>query len=65
MNFEQNDSCDQKNVITQILQSLYNFISTLVAWGIGCANPDVPGVYVNVYHYLKFITDPAHDRSSG
>ena len=29
MNFEQNGSCDQKNVITQILQSLYNFISTL------------------------------------
>ena len=33
MNFEQNGSCYQKilakNVITQILQSLYNFISTL------------------------------------
>ena len=30
MNFEQNGSCDKKNVITHILQSLYNFISTLV-----------------------------------
>ena len=30
MNFEQNGSCDRpKNVITQILQSLYKFISTL------------------------------------
>ena len=29
MNFEQNGSCDQKNVITQILQSFYNFISIL------------------------------------
>lgn len=28
----------------------------LVAWGVGCANPDVPGVYVNVAHYLDFIT---------
>ena len=32
MNFEQNDSCDQKILLlTQILQSLYNFISTLVS----------------------------------
>ena len=30
MNFEENGSCGQKNVITQILQSLYNFISILV-----------------------------------
>ena len=30
MNFEQYGSCDQKNVFIQILQSLYNFISTLV-----------------------------------
>ena len=29
MNFEQNGTCDQKNVITQILQSLNNFISIL------------------------------------
>ena len=29
MNFEQKCSYNQKNVITQILQSLYNFISTL------------------------------------
>ena len=30
MNFEQNGSCDKKNVITQILQTLYNFLSSLV-----------------------------------
>ena len=29
MNFEQKCSYNQKNVITQILQNLYNFISTL------------------------------------
>ena len=31
MNFEQNDSCDQKMLLLndQILQSLYNFIPTL------------------------------------
>ena len=31
MNFEQNGSYDQKMLFTQILQSLYNFISTLAA----------------------------------
>ena len=30
MNFEQNGSCDPKNVITQILQNLHNLISILV-----------------------------------
>ena len=29
INFEENSSCGQKNVITQILQRLYNFIFTL------------------------------------
>ena len=29
MNIEKNGSCDQKNVITQIFQSSYYFISTL------------------------------------
>jgi len=29
----------------------------LVAWGVGCANPDTPGIYVNVHNYLDFITN--------
>ena len=29
-----------------------------VAWGVGCGKPDVPGVYVNIHHYLDFITNP-------
>lgn len=27
----------------------------LVAWGIGCGMPGVPGVYVNVSNYLSWI----------
>ncbi|XP_043265903.1 phenoloxidase-activating factor 2-like [Colletes gigas] len=27
----------------------------LVAWGIGCATQNVPGVYVNVYNYISWI----------
>ncbi|XP_078053653.1 inactive CLIP domain-containing serine protease A3 [Augochlora pura] len=28
----------------------------MVAWGIGCATHNVPGVYVNVYNYIGWIT---------
>ncbi|XP_076295674.1 inactive CLIP domain-containing serine protease A3 isoform X1 [Lasioglossum baleicum] len=28
----------------------------MVAWGIGCATNNVPGVYVNVYNYIGWIT---------
>ncbi|XP_031843061.1 inactive CLIP domain-containing serine protease A3 isoform X2 [Nomia melanderi] len=28
----------------------------MVAWGIGCATMNVPGIYVNVYNYLTWIT---------
>ena len=41
-----------------------NFVG-LVAWGVGCATPDVPGIYVNVYHYLDFITSASHRRNQG
>ena len=29
----------------------------LVAWGIGCGRKGVPAVYVNVFHYLNWITN--------
>ncbi|KAJ8683444.1 hypothetical protein QAD02_019236 [Eretmocerus hayati] len=29
----------------------------LVAWGIGCASPNIPGVYVNVASYVKWIKE--------
>ncbi|CAK9809320.1 Phenoloxidase-activating factor 2 (Fragment) [Anthophora quadrimaculata] len=28
----------------------------MVAWGIGCATSNVPGIYVNVYNYISWIT---------
>jgi len=27
----------------------------LVAWGIGCGTPGVPGVYTNVFSYMNWI----------
>ena len=31
------------------------YIAGLVAWGLGCANADMPGVYVNVPNYVPWI----------
>ncbi|OAD53927.1 Serine protease 29, partial [Eufriesea mexicana] len=28
----------------------------MVAWGIGCATSNIPGIYVNVYNYITWIT---------
>jgi len=52
------DSCDGDGGAPLVCksQSGHWHVVGLVAWGIGCANPDVPAVYVDVYHYLDFIT---------
>jgi len=31
------------------------YVVGLVTWGVGCAEPDVPGVYANVHNMLSFI----------
>merc|ERR1712183_411740 len=38
----------------------------LVAWGVGCGRKGVPAVYVNVFHYLNWITNPSFsNRNNG
>ena len=53
MNFEQNGSYDQKNVITQLLQRLYYLISILVDI------PDVVGDISKIQPLLISQKDPA------
>merc|ERR1712012_378360 len=55
------DSCDGDGGAPLVCQSNQGnwHVVGLVAWGVGCANPDTPGIYVNVFHYLDFITNAA------
>lgn len=58
---EQNkDSCEGDGGAPLVCQSVSGHwhVVGLVAWGVGCGEADTPGVYVNVYHYLDFITSP-------
>ena len=57
------DSCDGDGGSPLVCQSKTGHwhVVGLVAWGVGCANPDTPGVYVNIYHYLDFITSASRN----
>lgn len=37
-------------------QKTWNVVG-LVAWGIGCAQSSIPGVYINIHNYLKWINE--------
>jgi len=52
------DACDGDGGSPLVCQSKNGrwHVVGLVAWGVGCGKPDVPGVYVNIHHYLDFIT---------
>ena len=52
------DACEGDGGAPLVCQSdsgLFHVVG-LVAWGVNCALEDVPGVYVNVYNYIDFIT---------
>jgi len=60
------DSCDGDGGSPLVCQSKEGnwHVVGLVAWGVGCAKPDIPGMYVNVYHYIDFITSQSHQRGT-
>ncbi|KAK0160139.1 hypothetical protein PV328_007576 [Microctonus aethiopoides] len=37
-------------------QEIWNAVG-LVTWGIGCADSSIPGVYINIYNYKKWINE--------
>ena len=52
------DSCDGDGGAPLVCKSQEGnwHVVGLVAWGNGCAKAGVPGIYVNVHHYMDFIT---------
>ena len=52
------DACEGDGGAPLVCQSDTGFFHVvgLVAWGVDCALEDVPGVYVNIYNYIDFIT---------
>ncbi|KAF2356347.1 Serine proteases trypsin domain [Trinorchestia longiramus] len=51
------DACkgDGGGPLTCVDASGRHRLAGLVSWGIGCGTPGIPGVYVNVQHYLGWI----------
>lgn len=51
------DACkgDGGGPLTCVDASGRHRLAGLVSWGIGCGTPGIPGVYVNVQHYLEWI----------
>jgi len=62
------DSCDGDGgaPLVCLSRSKRWHVVGLVAWGVGCGRKGLPAVYVNVFHYLNWITNPSFsNRNNG